>query len=361
MYRSLGPILRLLALVAAFALVKLLVDPATVNVTIHGTTGDTGNGNGGQTLNCAPAANATMTNTVSHLCGFADTTNTGVPAGTTLYPASDGPGANTGSGWSWDGYTISTTSDNAIIKNVECSPCAVSINHPGATLEDSNIASTQDSYGIEVRGVDNATIDHNTIHGTIQGSGSNSGWCGVGIEMTWIAGKDNPDHYTVTNNNIYWCSNPTNNFINGGLVENNYAHDFANSNLGAHYEAMQLQSYVKNSTLLTIQDNTFLNQHTDQTAAIILSNDCNQPCTPLPHTYRTITHNLLAGGGYTFYARASVGAPVSTDLVFTDNHISPVFADGGGGWGADTYWSDGSGDVWSGNVWDDTGTTWSHN
>ena len=42
---------------------------------------------------CAPGVGQTMTNTVSHLCGFADTTHTGVPSGTTLYPASAAPGA----------------------------------------------------------------------------------------------------------------------------------------------------------------------------------------------------------------------------------------------------------------------------
>ena len=117
---------------------------------------------------------------------------------------------------------------------------------------------------------------------------------------------------------------------------------------------MQLESYVENGNLITIKDNTLLNQHTDQTAAIILSNDCNAPCTALPENNRLITHNLLAGGGYTFYGSASAGAPPSTNITFTNNHFSRIFAPKCGGWGPVTYWDSGRGNVWSGNVWDDT-------
>lgn len=318
---------------------------------------------GGGASGCSPRVQQTMTNTVSHLCGFADTTNTGVPDGTILYrvpqditaPKSDG---STGRGWRWNGYGIQTTAANAVIKEIKCSPCQVNITSPGSTLEDSNIANDGGAVGgngaVQILGVNNVTIDHDTIHGVSQGNRSSSGWCGVGIQTLWVSGKDNPDNYSITNNNIYWCTNPTNNFINGGLFQNNYAHDFANSSAGAHYEAMQLESYVENGNLITIKDNTLLNQHTDQTAAIILSNDCNAPCTALPENNRLITHNLLAGGGYTFYGSASAGAPPSTNITFTNNHFSRIFAPKCGGWGPVTYWDSGRGNVWSGNVWDDT-------
>ena len=319
--------------------------------------GESVSGNG-QTLNCAPTSSNTMTNTVSHLCGFADTTNTGTNG--TLYPASTGPGPNTGSGWSWDGYTIATTADNAVIKNVSCSSCQIIVTNPGTSIQNVNIANNggagSSNGAIAILGVNNVTVDHSTIHGIGQGTGSSSDWCGVGIQTLWVSGKDNPDNYTLTNNNIYWCSNPTNNFINGGLVKNNYMHDFANSSTGSHYEAMQLQSYVENGNLLTIQDNTLLNSHLDQTAAIILSNDCNSPCTPLPENNRIITHNLLGGGGYTFYGKASAGAPNSTNITFTNNDITPLFPPQ---WGADANWTSGGGNVWSGNIWDNTGATWS--
>ncbi len=200
--------------------------------------------------------------------------------------------------------------------------------------------------------MNNVTVDHNTIHGVGQGNGSSRDWCGVGIEtLLGRRATTTRINFTITNNNIYWCSNPTNNFVNGGLVKNNYAHDFANSSTGSHYEAMQLESYVENGNLLTIQDNTFLNQHTDQTAAIILSNDASA-CGA--ENNRVITHNLLAGGGYTFYGVWRRGAPAVDEHHVHEQPLQPDLRSDGGGYGPVTYWKSGGGNVWSGNVWDDT-------
>ena len=68
-----------------------------------------GGGGGGQRATCAPAAGQEMTDTVSHLCGFADTTNTGLPAGTRLYRVPQditAPTPQTGYGWTSTGSYI---------------------------------------------------------------------------------------------------------------------------------------------------------------------------------------------------------------------------------------------------------------
>ncbi len=82
-----------------------------------------------QTLNCAPAANATMTNTVSHLCGFADITNTGPPPGTNFVTVNDAstdpPNASLPTdnhGWHWSPsryYGIYVDTDGAVVDGVK--------------------------------------------------------------------------------------------------------------------------------------------------------------------------------------------------------------------------------------------------
>jgi hypothetical protein len=63
--------------------------------------------------------------------------------------------------------------------------------------------------------------------------------------------------------------------------------------------------------------------------------------------------NLLAGGNYTLYAGGGAG---SHDIVVTRNHFSRSVSAKGGFFGPVTAWdSRAHGNVWSGNVWDDSG------
>ncbi len=114
-----------------------------------------------------------MTNTVSHLCGFADTTNTGVPAGTTL---TDVPGsATSGSGWTWDPrYGEIVVGDSGDVNAVRCT-CTVDFQGTGGTLQNSDIANSNSTGlgAVILRHASNTTIAHNDIHGVGQ---SWSGW-----------------------------------------------------------------------------------------------------------------------------------------------------------------------------------------
>ena len=303
-------------------------------------------GGGGQTTNCAPSASQTMTNTVSHLCGFADTTNTGVPAGTTLYQVPGqitAPTANTGSGWSWTGGEIHVAA-GGIVKNVQCSSCDVAFVGNGGTLEDSEIEIAGSSnFPVQIRHASNITIDDNNIHGAGQGS---SQVCDNGIRDIY----GDSENLTIENNNVWWCGSGLNNIVNGGLIQGNYIHDLANPAGSYHVNGMQFEP--GSGKLMTVQDNTILNPD-GQTDAIMLAND-----TSGDESNRVINHNLIAGGGYSFYGAG--GSAENVDHVtFENNHFSRMYFSTGGYWGPDAYWSSANGDLWSGNVWDDTGASMS--
>jgi Sigma-70 region 2 len=67
----------------------------------------------------------------------------------------------------------------------------------------------------------------------------------------------------------------------------------------------------------------------------------------------TIVDNLLAGGGYTLYCAATVPGVGGTEVV-TGNRFARTYDQKGGYYGPAAYCGSGV-DVWSGNVWDDTG------
>ena len=291
-----------------------------------------------------------MTNTVSHVCGFADTTNTGVMPGTTL---TDVPGSTTsGTGWTWNPrYQEIVVGDNGNVNAVRCT-CTVDFEGTAGTLQNSDIAS-RNSTGLGaviLRHASKTTIAHNDIHG-VGKSWSAGQSCSNGLRDIY----SDSANLTFEYNNIWYCADPLNNITLSGLIKQNYAHDIATDTCGGasdcpHYEDIQTEDPGSAATL-TIEDNTFLNQHIDQTAAIILSNDGGGT----EHN-RVINHNLLAGGGYTFYGSASTGAN-ATNITFTNNRFSRIFAPNSGGYGPVTYWKTGGGNVWSGNIWDGTGTT----
>jgi hypothetical protein len=67
----------------------------------------------------------------------------------------------------------------------------------------------------------------------------------------------------------------------------------------------------------------------------------------------SVDDNLLAGGNYTLYAGGGNG---SHDIRVTRNHFSRSVSAKGGFFGPVTAWDPRArGNVWSGNVWDDTG------
>jgi hypothetical protein len=282
-----------------------------------------------------------MTNAVSHLCGFADTTNAGVPAGTNLVnvpgditaPKADG---STGYGWSWNGGWI-TVAAGGVVKDVLVQG-HIDLSGDGATAEDDEVNSESggSSLGIVSIGGNNQVIDHNTIHGHAAGIGTA---CEDAIRDVY----GNSENMTITNNNIYWCMTGLNNVHNGGLVQNNYIHDLSLVGTDSHVDGIQLEP--GSGALMTIKDNTILNP-VSQTDAIILSTDGGGS-----ETNRLIDHNLLAGGGYCFYG----GGNTASSITFTNNHFSRIYYRSCGYYGPFVYWQPRNGNQWFGNLWDDTG------
>jgi hypothetical protein len=97
---------------------------------------------------------------------------------------------------------------------------------------------------------------------------------------------------------------------------------------------------------LVIRHNTIRNP-CSQTSAILMSTNSS------PISDVTIVDNLLAGGGYTLYCAATVPGVGGTEVV-TGNRFARTYGQKGGYYGPAAYCGSGV-DVWSGNVWDDTG------
>ncbi len=94
---------------------------------------------------------------------------------------------------------------------------------------------------------------------------------------------------------------------------------------------------------IVVRHNTIRNP-CGQTSAILLSSNTS------PIRDVTVTGNLLTGGGYALYCNA--GPDVANETV-TGNRFARSWHQRGGYWGATTGCEDA--DVFTGNVWDDTG------
>ena len=84
----------------------------------------------------------------------------------------------------------------------------------------------------------------------------------------------------------------------------------------------------------------------EATDSIMLANDDG------PQMNRTITDNLLAGGGYTFYGSGGPSGDAK-NIVFTGNRFSTIYFRRSGYWGPVAHWQRATGNTWTGNVWDD--------
>jgi hypothetical protein len=132
-----------------------------------------------------------------------------------------------------------------------------------------------------------------------------------------------------------------------GLVEESYFHD-PKDFPGAHVTLVASGSGPRPGMSLTIRHNAILNPG-GQTAAVALYQDFG-----LNHDV-LVQGNLLAGGGYTIYGGAGkYGTP--HHIRFIGNVFSRRYFPKGGAFGWGTTWDgSGPGNMWAGNVWEDTG------
>jgi hypothetical protein len=285
-----------------------------------GTSPVTGGGSGTtpspQTRDCAGTPGSATPNYASlDACGYPSPDTTGVPAGTALTPSGS--------------ITISTAGQ---VVNALAVSGTVNIRANNVTIENSDIAyaSSSNSAINIASGVTGTLLEHDSIHGTDNGSGS------LQSAVSDMAGTVN----SVTEDHVY--SYNVDRILQGpGTVTNSF--NLGNANIsGEHYEAV----YEGNGSV-TLDHDTLLNPH-DQTAAIFLSTDFG------PLGAVQITNNLLAGGDYTLYGDATnvANRGISSETV-TGNRFSRLYFPDGGLYGPATYMP--SSYTWSGNIWDDTG------
>ena len=269
-------------------------------------------------------------------CGYPDESNSGVPAGTTLQRVPED--VKSGKGWHYDargwievdgvGATLSgiTTTHN------------VNVTGANATVENSRIIVSGESFGISVRRAANVTLRNNEVSGP-KDSGPTRLMVGIKDVYSDSAGLK------IIGNDIW--NTATGVQTDQGLIEDNYIHDLAFTG-DDHVNGTTSNG---GKTLLTIRHNTVFNPQT-QTDAISLFQDFGA------QGNRVIYDNLLAGGGYTIYAGANTGkAATATNIAVTNNRISRIYFPNGGYFGYATAYANSGGNSWTGNIWDDTGAT----
>ena len=295
-----------------------------------------GSTNGGssvaQTSNCAPNP---------HLCGYPDATNSGPTAGTSFKRVPEditSPDSTTGSGWHYDSRGwITVDTDGAVIKNISTN-LNVDVTANNVTVMNNKIAETGDGFGVSLRHTANAIVENNEIAGTNATSGR------LGVAVKDIYGDTTGTQ--VLANNIFYVS--TGIQLDSGLIKDNYIHDLGLI-AGDHINGTTANG--GNLNQLTVSHNTVFNQF-DQTDAISLFEDFGVQAN------KVIDNNLIAGGGYSIYGGQNSGGIPTYNIQVTNNRFSRLYFPNGGYYGPATAWNtSGAGNVWSGNVWDDSGAT----
>ncbi len=268
-------------------------------------------------------------------CGFPAAATTGVPAGTRLraVPAelSHGPG------WHYDPRGWVTVDGNGAVLDSLDLTVGVDITASNVTLRRLRIRIGGEAAAVNLRHTVNVTIE-DTLIALPPGSGG---------ERLLVGIKDvNGDARAtrVLRTDISGVSTGVQ--IHSGLIQDCYIHDLGYAN-GDH-----LNGITSNGSFgdpLTIRHNTIFNQ-VNQTDAIGLFEDFSA------QVDRVVDNNLIAGGTYTLYAGANPGGRPTSRIRVTDNHFARSFFPAGGSLGPVTSFdASGSGNVWSGNIWDDTG------
>jgi len=279
--------------------------------------------------NCAPTPGT---------CSYPGAATTGVPAGTTLkqVPAQ----VTSGPGWTWNATTKTAvvTADGTVVSGLSVSG-TLQINADNVTVKNVKVT-TGGNFGISLTHTAGVTIANSTI------SGQNATTGRVSYAIDDVYGDSTGT--TIKANNISDFRTAVQ--ISTGLADGNYIHDpgFAP---GDHTNGF----YVGGGTQpLTIQNNTIFDS-LGQTDAINL--DAATPGPAAPVANKTIRNNLLAGGSYTIYAGAPSGSPTS-NIVITGNRFGQNYYPQSGQYGPVAYFNPtGTGNTWTGNIWDTTAKT----
>ncbi|MDM8083229.1 right-handed parallel beta-helix repeat-containing protein [Cellulomonas cellasea] len=269
-------------------------------------------------------------------CGYPDASTTGVPAGTVLRAVPQE--LTSGPGWHYDerGWIV-VDGDGAVLEGITTT-ATVEVTGRGAVVRASQIVVAGEANGVALRHAQDVTIEDCEI----------SGPTGSGPQRLLVGIKDVYGDATgavIRRNDIWHTSTGVQ--IDSGLIEGNYIHDLGLAS-GDHLNGTTSGG---GTAQLTIRGNTILNPH-PQTDAVSLFQDFG------PQANRLIEGNLLAGGGYTLYAGANSGKEsTATNISVIGNRFARSYYAQAGSYGPVTAYTSGGGNKWSGNVWDDDGST----
>ncbi len=308
---------------SAAAIAVVLVAGVVVGLAISGVLG---RAHAGVLTYCAPTPSK---------CGFPDATNTGPPAGATLQTV---PGqVSSGLGWKFSSYynEVDVTGNGAVLTGLYI-PYPLNITASNVTVNAVKVIASG-TFGVTLRHTTGVTIENSIISGQNATSGR------VSNALDDVYGDSTG--MVIKNNNISYYRTAI--AVTTGVITGNYIH-----NPGYVYGDHTNGIFDNGSTQqLTISGNTIFNS-LGQTDAISLNTTAGGQV-----ANKTVTGNLIAGGGYAIYGGASLGN-ANSNIDITNNDFGQLYYPRSGQYGAVAYFnSSASGSSWSGNTWDSTGAT----
>lgn len=245
-------------------------------------------------------------------CGYPDETNTGVQPGVTLTPSG----------------SLTVRTDGAVVENLLING-RLNIEAKNVTVRNVKVTTTAlEEWAVIVRENGSATFENVEVYGKDKGKGH--------VQYAILSFADDP--VVIDKANLHHCAD----CVQGEHITltNSYIHDLSNPP-GSHVDGFQCNGVCG----VTIRHNTIFLEYT-QTGTISLFADFGTPRNSV------VEENLLAGGGYTIYG----GNRNATGIKIINNRFSKKYYPRCGYWGTLTEWnSGGAGNVYSGNVWDETG------
>ena len=314
------------------------------------------------TLHCFTAPGA---------CGYPDPNygNVGVPAGTAL--TNSGP---------------------------------ITVNTPGAVINGLNISGGEPGIDIQAP---NVTVENTRVTVTGGGCGFQSTCGNADIKVESGATGAKISHVELATDSSSTVEHAIRNFPDGTQVDHAYingpdalAWAGGNMTVSDSYSRISLRIqddhleniYCPGSETITLNHNTFENQAGQVAASIFCDTNGGSGGTCSSHL--TVTNNFMVGGGYDLYECGNASSQGSASLIFTGNDIArcttrPIvqthdggyncngapfepnsddatlgsadqngFFPFGGHYGVDSYtYCNGNGSTWSGNYYDDNGST----